>query len=130
MFRLQRAGLTLNIQKCEFSQGRLEFLAHIVDAQGVHVDPEKTRAVGHFPTPTTVTELQRFMGMVNQLGKFVPGLADINAPFRQFLQKDSAWHWAETQQTAFQRVKEKLTSPDEIVAHYNTNRQTVFTADA
>ena len=70
------------------------------------------------------------MGMVNQLGKFVPGLADINAPFRQFLQKDSAWHWAETQQTAFQRVKEKLRSPDGIVAHYNPNRQTVFTADA
>ena len=63
-------------------EGRLEFLGHIVDAQGVHVDPEKTRAVGHFPTPTTVTELQRFMGMVNQLGKCVPRLADINAPLR------------------------------------------------
>ena len=40
---------------------------------------QKTCAIGHFPTPTTVTEPQRFMGMVNQLGKFVPGLADINA---------------------------------------------------
>ena len=90
LLRLQRAGLTLNIQKCEFLQGRLKFLGHIVDAQGVHADPEKTRAIGHFPTPTTVTELQRFMGMVNQLGKFVPGLADINAPLRQLLRKDSA----------------------------------------
>ena len=52
LFRLQRAGLTLNIQKCEFSQGRLKFLGRIVDAQGVHADPEKTRAFGHFPTPT------------------------------------------------------------------------------
>ena len=129
LFRLQRAGLTLNIQKCEFSQGRLKFLGHIVDAQGVHADPEKTRAIGHFPTPTTVTELQRFMGMVNQLGKFVPGLDDINAPLRQLLRKDSAWYWDEAQQTAFQQVKEKLASP-EILAHYNPNRQTVIAADA
>ena len=131
MFRLQRAGLTLNIQKCEFSQGRLKFLGQIVDAQGVHADhadPEKTRAIGHFPTRTTVTELQRFMGMVNQLGKFVPGLADINAPLRQLLRKDSAWYWDEPQQTAFQRVKEKFTSP-EILAHYNPNRQTVIASD-
>ena len=42
---LQRAGLTLNIQKCEFLQGRLKFLGHIVDAQGVHADP---RAILHY----------------------------------------------------------------------------------
>ena len=45
----------------------------------------------------TVTELQRFMGMVNQLGKFVSGLADITAPLRQLLRKDSAWYWDEAQ---------------------------------
>ena len=73
LFCLQRAGLTMNIQKCEFLQERLNFLGHIVYAQGIHADPEKARAIGHFPTPTNVTELQRFMGMVNQLGKFVPG---------------------------------------------------------
>ena len=87
LFRLQRAGLTLNIQKCEFSQGRLKFLGHIVDAQGVHADPEKTHAIRHFPAPTTVIELHRFMGMVNQLGKFVPGLADISALVRQLLRQ-------------------------------------------
>ena len=129
LFRLQRAGLTLNIQKCEFSQGRLKFLGHIVTAQGVHADPEKTRAIGHFPTPTTVTELQRFIGMVNQLGKFVPGLADTTAPLRHLLRKDSAWYWEEAQQTAFQQVNERLASP-EILAHYNPNRQTVIAADA
>lgn len=130
MFHLQRAGLTLNIQKCEFSQKSLKFLGHIVDAQGVHADPGKTRAIGHyFPTPSTVTELQRFMGMVNQLGKFVPGLADINAPLWQLLCKDSAWYWNGAQQTAFQQGKEKLASP-EILAHYNPNRPTVITTDA
>ena len=67
--------------------------------------------------------------MVNQLGKFVPGLADFTAPLRHLLRKDSAWYWDEAQQTAFQQVKEKLASP-EILAHYNPNRQTVIAADA
>ena len=67
--------------------------------------------------------------MVNQLGKFVPGLADINAPLRQLLHKDSAWYWGEAQQTALQQVKEKLASP-EVLAHYDPNRTTVIAADA
>ena len=67
--------------------------------------------------------------MVNQLGKFVLGLADINAPLPQLLRKDSVWYWDEAQRTAFQRVKEKLAS-SEILAHYNPNRQTVIAADA
>ena len=94
-----------------------------------HDAPGQAVLFCHFPTPTTVTELQRFMGMVNQLGKFVPGLADINAPLWQLLCKDSAWYWDEAQQTAFQRVKEKLESP-EILAHYNPSRQTVIAVDA
>lgn len=42
LFRLQEAGLTLNIEKCELSQGRIKFLGHIVDTHGVHADPERT----------------------------------------------------------------------------------------
>ena len=87
LLRLQEARLALNVQKCEFSQGRMRFLGHIVDAQGVHADPEKTRAIAQFPAPSTATELQRFFGMVNQHGKFIPRLADLNEPLRQLLRK-------------------------------------------
>lgn len=43
---------------------------------------------GHFPTLTNATDLQRFTGMVKQLGKFVPGLADIKTPVWHLLLKD------------------------------------------
>ena len=52
LLRLQEAGLTLNVQKCECSQGRMRFLGHIVDAQGVHADPEKTRVTTQLPVPS------------------------------------------------------------------------------
>ena len=74
------------------------------------VDPKKTQAIQDFPAPTTVTELQRFNGMVNQLAKFLPNLAQVNEPLRQLLRKDTSWVWDTPQKTAFQEIKTMLMS--------------------
>ena len=92
LLRLQEARLTLNVQKCEFSQGRMRFLGHIVDAQGVHADPEKTRAIAQFPAPSTATELQRFFGMVNQQGKFIPRLEQPFSGLKRSLYQPKSLH--------------------------------------
>ena len=76
-----------------------------------------------------ITELQRFMGMVNQLVKYIPKLADINAPLRVLLRKDNAWVWDHSQQSAFEKVKEILTSTP-ILAHYDPRKTTIIAADA
>ena len=60
--RLQEAGVTLN-DKCEFSKKRMKFLGHIVSEAGIEFDPSKTAAIGKYPAPTNITELQRFLGM-------------------------------------------------------------------
>ena len=97
LHRLQEAGLTLN-DKCEFSKPSIRFLAHIIDGSGLHADPLKTSAIAQFPEPLDISGLQRFMGMVNHLCKFVPRLADLSKPLRQLLLKDSSWVWEEPQQ--------------------------------
>ncbi len=80
--RLQQANVTLNPKKCRFNQQSLKFLGHIVDSQGIRADSEKTTAIENMETPKSVTDLQRFMGMVNQLGKFSPNIADLAQPLR------------------------------------------------
>ena len=85
---LREAGVTLN-EKCEFSKISIKFLGHIIDAKGIHVDLDMVKAIRKFPAPTSITELQRFMGMVNQLVKFIPSLADSNTPLRHLLCKDT-----------------------------------------
>ena len=72
--RLQEAGVTLK-DKCEFSKKRVKYLGHVVSAAGIEVDPSKTTAIRNYPAPTNITELQRFLGMVNQVAKFVRNLA-------------------------------------------------------
>ena len=128
LHRLQDAGLTLN-DKCEFSRSSIRFLAHIIDSSGLHADPQKTTAVTQFPVPSDIAGIQRFMGMVNHLGKFIPHLADLSDPLRQLLRKDSVWVWGEPQQKAFEQIKQALVSPT-VLAHYNPNRPTIISADA
>ena len=126
--RLQDAGVTLN-EKCQFSKSRVKFLGHIIDSEGVHADPMKVEAIQQFPRQTTVTELQRFLGMTNQLAKFVPSLATMTAPLRSLLGKNSSWLWGEPQETAFNQIKQLLTST-EILAHYDPAKDTIIAADA
>lgn len=93
LVRLQQAGVTLNDSKCEFGRKRVKFLGHIIDESGIHADPEKTRAIANFPTPTNRTELRRSFGVVNYLGKFSPLLATKTNHLRQLLGKDCDWNW-------------------------------------
>ena len=124
--RLREAGLTLN-EKCEFSRKEIRFLGHIISVSGIRADPRKTTAIRNFPAPSTVLQLQRFLGMVNQLGKFLPNLAVDTEPL--LLRKDSTWGWGEAQQQAFLQLQDALASP-EILAHYDPCRETIVAADA
>ena len=126
--RLQDAGVTLN-EKCQFSKSRVKCLGHIIDSEGVHADPMKVETIQQFPRQTSVTELQRFLGKTNQLAKFVPTLATMTAPLRRLLGKNSSWLWGEPQETAFNQIKQLLTST-EILAHHDPAKDTIIAADA
>lgn len=75
--RLQQTGITLNVNKCQFGVTRVKFLGHIID-QGIHPDEAKVEAVKQMKTPSNVTELKSFLGMVNYLGKFIPYLSQVS----------------------------------------------------
>ena len=74
---LEREGLTLNINKCKFRQSSITFLGHVIDSNGIRPDPRKTEAIREMKTPSSVTELRRFLGMINQMNKFSPNIANI-----------------------------------------------------
>ena len=126
--RLQDAGVTLN-EICEFSKRFVKFLGHIIDEQGIRPDPAKTEAIRNFPVPQKVNDLQRFMGMVNQMVKFIPNLANLNEPLRQLLRKENMWKWDKAQQQSFEGIKNELTSATNL-AHYDPSRPTVISSDA
>ena len=102
--RLSDAGLSFN-EKCEFSKNSAKYLEHIIDENGIHPDPNKVEAIKKIPAPSNVTELLRFMGMVNQLAKYIPQLADINTPLRQLLRKYNSGFGTNLKKQRFNRSK-------------------------
>ncbi len=126
--KLQKGGVTLN-QKCEFSKKSVKFLGQILDESGVYADPEKVRAITHMSEPTNTSEMRRFMGMINHLGKFLPNLAEKTQPLRDLLQKKNMWAWGEPQQRAFENIKQDLSTPPGL-ALYDLKAPTVVSADA
>ena len=102
--RLQQAKVTLNPKKCHLNQQSIKFLGHLIDSQGIRADPEKTSAIENMETPKSITDLRRFMGMVNQLGKFSPNnIADLAQLLRACLSTRNAWTWGPTQEKAFSK---------------------------
>ena len=127
--RIKAAGVTLNKDKCKFSVNSVKFLGHIVNKEGIRADPEKTSAILNMTSPQNVSELRRFMGMANQLGKFSCQLADLTQPPRELLSSKKAWLWGPEQETAFTRVKEELSKPT-VLALYQPGSETKIAADA
>ena len=126
--RIEEAGVTLNRSKCEFGKTELKFLGHLLNQDGIQADPDKTSAITDMAPPTNVSELQRFMGMVNQLGKFSHNLADLTQPLRQLLSMKSTWLWGPSQDKAFHDIKAELAKPT-IPALYNPQAPTKISAD-
>ena len=126
--RMKAAGVTLN-EKCVFAVDKVKFLGHIISKDGIQIDPEKVKAITKLPRPQSVTEVRRFLGMVNHIGKFAPNLAETTKPLRDLLKKETEWVWDEPQEKAFQTLKEQLSTAP-VLRHYDPQKPTKISADA
>ena len=107
----------------------LTFLGHLIDENGIQADPEKTTAIVRMKAPTHITELRRFLGMANQMGKFSPNLANLTQPLRELLSKKNSWYWSSHHDQAFDQVKMELTRPT-VLTMYDLEAETKVSADA
>jgi len=74
--------------KCEFWLHQIGFLVHIVSGHGIVVDPEKIKAIMDWPRPTTVTEIQSFLGLAGYYRRFIDGFARLSSPMIKLTRKD------------------------------------------
>ena len=126
---ISKAGLTLNKEKCVFNVTSINFLGQLIDSDGVKADTDKSKAINSLAPPTKISELRRFLRMLNQLSKFLPHVAEETKPLRELLSTKNQWKWDSPQEVAFKKLKLLLTS-SEILALYNPSLQTIVSADA
>jgi hypothetical protein len=109
---LRQHKLYTNLGKCSFGVNMVQYLGYIVDEHGVHVDPAKIQVIRDWPTPTTLTELQSFLGLANFYRRLVLGFSHIAWALSQVTKGDGRekFVWGKEQQRAFNDLKHHLCS--------------------
>nr|GFB31585.1 putative reverse transcriptase domain-containing protein [Tanacetum cinerariifolium] len=107
---LKKEKLYAKFSKCEFWIPRVEFLGHVIDSQGIYVDPAKIESVKDWASPKTPTEIRQFLGLVGYYRRFIEGFLKIVKPMTKLTQKKVIFDWGDKQEAAFQLLKQKLCS--------------------
>ena len=113
--RLQKYGVTLNVDKCLFGRAELSFLGHWVSREGIQPLSEKVQAIVDFPAPTSLKKLRRFLGMVNHYRRFLKGCAALIAPLEALQAKllrskgnRALFVLSDEESQSFHAIKERL----------------------
>lgn len=85
--KILNAGMTVNKEKCSFCRSELRYLGYVVDKTGLHVDPDKVKAIIDIPPPTNVPEVRRFVGVASWYRHFIPNFSTIIAPLTSLFRK-------------------------------------------
>ena len=115
--RLQQAGLQLQQGKCKFMEKSVQYLGHVIDAEGLHSIEDKVEAVQQAPAPENVSELKSYLGLLSYYSKFLPQLASTLAPLYALLHSGTPWKWTKVEDAAFQVSKTALLS-SKVLVHF------------
>ena len=104
---MHRYGLKMNPRKCAFGVSADKFLGFVIHEHGIEIDPDRIKSIRNVGPPTCKVEVQRFLGKVNYLRRFISNLAgkiDAFTPILR-LKNDAEFTWGAEQQEAFDLIK-------------------------
>lgn len=127
--KLAAAKLLLKPNKCKFHKEEVKFLGFIVGRHGIKMDPEKIRAILEWPIPTTVKEVQAFLGFANFYRRFVGGYSKIAEPLTRLTKKDLEFEWTPAAQEAFDALRKSFTTAP-VLETFEYDRRIVLETDA
>ena len=103
--RLYLARLKVNVRKCQFLKKSLEYLGHVVTAEGIMMQEGKIKSICEYPTPTNVKGIRRFLGMVGYYHPFIKNFASIAKPLTELTKRDKQFEWSDNEQLVFETLR-------------------------
>ncbi|GKB81891.1 putative reverse transcriptase domain-containing protein [Tanacetum coccineum] len=89
---------------------KVQFLGHVIDSKGIHVDPAKIKSIKDWASPKSPTEIRQFLGLAGYYRRFIEGFSKISKSMTKLTQKGVKFDWGDKQEEAFQLLKQKLCS--------------------
>nr|GEW11449.1 putative reverse transcriptase domain-containing protein [Tanacetum cinerariifolium] len=107
---LKKEKLYAKFSKCEFWIPKVQFLGHVINSRGIHVDLAKIESIKDWASPKTPTEIRQFLGLAGYYRRFIKGFLKIAKSMTKHTQKGIKFDWGEKGENAFQLIKQKLFS--------------------
>lgn len=127
--RCKEINIKLNRQKCRVGLTEIKYLGHTITRTGIKPDNSHIIAIQNLPTPTNTKEVERFLGLVTYVGRFVPNLSEKTFMLRELLKKSVEWHWDHHHQECFDNIKKCLVNPP-VLQYYSLDKPVVISVDA
>ncbi|GFR01434.1 retrovirus-related Pol polyprotein from transposon 297, partial [Trichonephila clavata] len=115
--------------KCNLFRHEVNYLGHIISADGVRTDPQKVSAVKDWRRPKNVHELRSFLGLCTYYRRFVKGFSSIARPLHRLTENKQKFLWTDECEEAFNSLKAALTSSPILVYPY-PEKQFILDTDA
>jgi hypothetical protein len=113
--KLRDHKLYTKLSKCEFWLKQVAFSGHVVSNGGISVDPSKVEDVLSWKAPTSVSDIQSFLGLAGYYQRFIEGFSKISKPMTKLLEKDKRFEWTPACEASFQELKKRLTTAPVLV---------------
>ncbi|GKD99712.1 putative reverse transcriptase domain-containing protein [Tanacetum coccineum] len=102
---LKDEELYAKFSKCDFWLSKVQFLGHVIDSEGIHVDPAKIESIRDWARPKTPTEILHFLGLASYYRRFIEGFSKIARPMTKLTQKSMKFDSREKVEAAFQLLR-------------------------
>ena len=125
----KKNNIKLHFDKIQYKQQEVEFFGKTYMTQGCKPSNTKVKAITEMPRPTTLKDLQTFLGMVQYLSKFSPRIAEIAEPLKDPMKKHAPYAWRPKHNQAFNNIKREIVQTP-ILKYYDMKKETVLQTDA
>ena len=125
----QEKNLKLNKEMSQIALDEISYIGQVLSKEGLKPDPQKVRAITEMNRPQNKEELQRFLGMVTYVAKFIPNFSQISTPLRQLLEKETDWYWTEIQEESFNSLK-TLVTQSPVLRYFDVGKPVKISVDA
>nr|GEZ55197.1 reverse transcriptase domain-containing protein [Tanacetum cinerariifolium] len=102
--------LYAKFSKCEFWIPKVQFLGHVIDSRGIHIDPAKIESIKDWASPKMPTKIRQILGLAGYYRRFIERFSKIAKSMTKLTQKGIKFDWGEKEENAFQLIKQKLCS--------------------